>query len=76
MFRFEYTDTFAGEANYSWVKREVVQLPENISDRSLVRAAKAWAGLNGVPCDTDNYGDTIAIRPRNITTVLFVTWEG
>jgi hypothetical protein len=24
----EYTDTFAGEANYSWVKRAVVSVPE------------------------------------------------
>ena len=24
----EYTDTFAGEANYSWVRRAVVEMPE------------------------------------------------
>ena len=24
----EYTDTFAGEANYSWVRRAVVSVPD------------------------------------------------
>ncbi len=26
-FRYEYTDTFGGEANYSWVRRGVVSVP-------------------------------------------------
>jgi hypothetical protein len=75
MFQFEYTDTFGGEANYSWVKREYVDLPPTATDRELVRAAKKWAGLTGMRCETDNFGETIAIRPRNMATVLFVTWE-
>ncbi len=27
-FKFEYTDTFGGDANYSWVKRGTVYAPE------------------------------------------------
>lgn len=27
-YNFEYTDTFAGEANYSWVNRGFVTMPE------------------------------------------------
>ena len=27
-FKYEYTDTFGGEANYSWVKRGTVYAPE------------------------------------------------
>ena len=27
-FSYEYTDTFSGEANYSWVKRGTVSVPE------------------------------------------------
>lgn len=27
-FNVEYTDTFSGEANYSWVRRAVVKVPE------------------------------------------------
>lgn len=72
-FQFEYTDTFGGEANYSWVKREEVQLPSDISDRALVRRAKAWAGLTGCRCTVSNYGDMIDIRPAGSCTVLFVS---
>lgn len=28
VYQYEYTDTFAGEANYSWVKRGTVSVPE------------------------------------------------
>ncbi len=27
-FQIEVTDTFAGEANYCWVKRETIEVPE------------------------------------------------
>lgn len=27
-FNVEYTDTFGGEANYSWVERHVISVPE------------------------------------------------
>lgn len=71
--QFEYTDTFGGEANYSWVRRTELQLPANISDRALVRRAKAWAGLTGCRCTVSNYGDMIDIRPAGSCTVLFVS---
>ena len=28
VYEYEYTDTFAGEANYSWVRRGSVTMPE------------------------------------------------
>lgn len=74
MFMFEYTDTFGGEANYSWVKREDVDLPANTTNRALVRAAKKWAGLTGVRCDVGDAGGAIAIYPRGMATVLLVTY--
>lgn len=72
-FQFEYTDTFSGEANYSWVKREDVELPATITDRALVRRAKAWAGLTGCRCNVSNCGDMIDIRPQGSCTVLFIS---
>lgn len=69
----EHTDTFAGEANYSWVRR--AHVPADVSDRALVRRAKAWAGLTGRRCRVENYGDTIAIYPRGMATVLFITYS-
>lgn len=70
---FEYTDTFAGEANYSWVRRHTEERAENVSGRALVRRAKAWAGLTGCQCRVDNMGDLIALYPSGSCTVLFIS---
>jgi len=47
-YEYEYTDTFAGEANYCWVKRGKVHVPElthygytGSSDGSYSKADKA-----------------------------------
>jgi hypothetical protein len=74
-FRFEYTDTFGGEANYSWVKRNEVESPEDISDLALMRCAKKWAGLTNIRGRSENWGDTLAFYPRGYNTVLFVNAE-
>ena len=71
----EYTDTFGGEANYAWVRR--TDLPNDVDmdgKRAVIRWAKAWAGLTGVRCDREDYGDTIILRPRGMCTVLFIVW--
>ena len=75
IINYEYTDTFAGEANYSWVKRASVLANDNLSDLAIVRRAKMWAGLNGCRAKVENYGETIAIRPQGMATVLFITFE-
>lgn len=71
--QFEYTDTFGGEANYSWVRRHEATFPADISDRALVRRAKAWAGLTNCRCRTENLGDLIALYPQGSCTVLFIS---
>lgn len=65
----EYTDTYGGEANYSWVRRTVVE-----SDGSPVRAAKAAMGLTGVKCDTSDFDDFIQVDPRGSCTRMFITY--
>lgn len=75
---FEHTDTFAGESNYSWVRRESHEIDENkkpLTDLQIVRRAKAFAGFTGLKCRVENYGDFISIRPRNLCQVVFVTFE-
>jgi hypothetical protein len=72
-YSFELTDTYAGEANYSWVERAQVDLADDISNRTLVRRAKAWAGLTGVRSRVEHSGDWVAIRPRGICRVLFIS---
>lgn len=90
-YEIEYTDTFGGEANYSWVKRATVTMPElthygydggtnyckanKTYNRELMKAAKAKMGLTGVRGRTTNGGDWIEFRPYRSCTVLFVTYK-
>lgn len=39
-FEIHITDTYGGDANYSWAKRKQFEAPANVSQRSLVRRAK------------------------------------
>ena len=74
-YNLELTDTFGGEANYSWVRRATLTESADISDRALVRRAKAALGLTGVPCRKENWGDVIALYPRGSCTVAFIAPE-
>ena len=69
-YAIEYTDTFGGEANYSWVRRWKVTAKTELA---AIREAKRLAGLSGIPCRKDNYYGQIAFYPRGFCTVLFVS---
>lgn len=87
----EYTDTFGGEANYSWVSRHVVTMPElthygydgssnyaaanKVYQRELVKRAKAACGLTAVRGSGQWTGDTYEFRPFRSCTVMFITWR-
>lgn len=86
----EYTDTFAGEANYCWVKRATIHMPEltaygydggtNYSaankryTRELMRRAKAAVGITGLRGKRETWGEMEIFRPYGTATILFVTW--
>lgn len=70
----EVTDTFGGEANYSWVTRNTIEMPDKLSDLAIVRRVKKEIGWNGERCRTRSYGDLIDIRPRHACYVCFVTF--
>ena len=88
-YAIEYTDTFGGEANYSWVHRATINMPDlthygydggtnyakanKTFQRELLRKAKREASISGVRGVTYNYGDVIEFRPYRSCTVLFVT---
>ena len=57
-FEIEYTDTFGGEANYLWVRRATIE---------------AALGLTGLRCRRSDLGETLALYPVGMCTVLFVT---
>jgi hypothetical protein len=89
-YQVEYTDTFGGEANYSWVTRETVTMPElthygydgatnytkcvRVYERELMKRAKATMGLTGVRGTSTSYGDSLEFRPYRCNTVMFVTF--
>ncbi len=69
----EYTDTFGGEANYCWVDRVTLELPDGLSNLAIVRRCKAALGLNGVRGVMYNHGDMFEFKPHNSATVAFFT---
>lgn len=71
----EWTDTYGGEANYSWVKRATIEADAAISNLALIRRAKAALGLSGLRGRTHHYGDMIEFRPYGMACVLFVTYS-
>ena len=73
-FQAEYTDTFGGEANYSWVRRVEFTRPDNVSNLGLVRHAKKLLGLNGVRCYRSDWGETIVLRPVGSCTIVFIDY--
>ena len=90
-FSYEYTDTFGGEANYCWVKRGTVSVPElthygydrsrgytradKAQSRQVVRLVKAALGLTGVKCGREEWNGTIALYPYGANCVAFINYE-
>ena len=74
--QYEVTDTFGGEANYSWVRRGTAPSKEgeNFSDLAAVRRVKKAIGWKGVRCAMITDGDTITLRPRGMHQVCFITF--
>jgi len=87
----EYTDTFGGEANYSWINRKVVTMPElthygydggtnyskanKVFERELMKRAKASMGLTNVSGKTYWHGDMCEFRPYGSATIMFITYK-
>lgn len=71
----EVTDTFSGEANYSWVKRTEMELMDALSKYSIVRRVKKEIGWSGQRCLTVDYGDSIELRPYGVCQVAFISFN-
>lgn len=90
VFEYEYTDTFAGEANYCWVERGTVSVPElthygydgtygyakadKIQTRELVKKVKRALGVSDRHIKTD-YGDEIRLDFTRLGTVCFIRYS-
>lgn len=69
-YQVEMTDTFGGEANYSWVKRAEFECEDNCS---IVHKAKAALDIVGLKCYRDDSGDMITLRPSGLNQIIFIT---
>ena len=69
--KIEMTDTFGGEANYSWVRRHTVEVPDFTSTRAVVRRVKQVLGIRGRHTTWDQ-GDRLTITPSNACVIVFV----
>ena len=67
------TDTFNGEANYSWANRYEFAINGEASQRNIVRKAKFLAGMTGVKADTYDYGESLTIKPVSYTHLTLPT---
>lgn len=70
----EMTDTFGGEANYSWVRRAESEA-DGASDLAVVRRIKRQLGLDGVRCARETWGETIVLRPVGACVVIFIDFR-
>ena len=73
---YEITDTYSGEANYSWVKRGKIKCKpgEDYSDLAAVRRAKKAVGWENLRCKREDYGDMIVLRPIGQCVVMFINF--
>jgi len=71
LWEIETTDTFGGEANYSWVTRQGVTLPDNLTERQTIRALRAAAGLTGSSARTVPMGEGYEWRHPGACIVTF-----
>lgn len=73
----EVTDTFAGEANYSWIRRYSFTAAPGAKQRDIIRKAKACADLSNVRGRTDgDGGDGYIFHPSGHCLVMFVSFAG
>lgn len=87
----EMTDLYCGEANYGWIRRETVTMPElthygydgstNYAEanrrfeRELMRRAKAALGITGWRGVKHSRADSIEFRLYGGTRIVFITYR-
>jgi hypothetical protein len=74
-FDVEMTDTFGGEANYAWVRRDTIALRSGASGRAIARAAKRAMGMSGARGRSHWDGDVYEFRPYGACLVLFALYR-
>ena len=73
MWNLEVTDTFCGESNYSWVKRDTAS--GELTKRGVVKALKALMGHTGRKAKVWDAGDMVEVRVPSRCLIGFATWQ-
>jgi hypothetical protein len=73
--RFELTDTFGGQANYSWVKRGEFEMASDATQSQIMRRVKAELDLTGQRFRVESNGDMLTFKPTGCCMIGFVTFE-
>lgn len=74
IIKAEHTDTFGGEANYSWVRREEFEMKPEATRIAVVREVKRRMGINNRTITID-LGDSLALKFVGMAQILFINWE-
>lgn len=64
-------DSGGWSANGSWVRRQELKLPDNLTDRQLITALRKVAGLNGSNAKTHSYSDGYIWKHPNAAILTF-----
>ena len=71
----EHTDTYGGDANYSWVvRKQIKNAPDDLSNVAIVRRAKRALGIT-TRTRTTNYGDMFRLDLVGVHQCVFVTCQ-
>lgn len=73
-FRIELTDTFGGNANYSWVRHANFDAPSDASNKLLVRRAKKALDISDLKHKTSQLGETIELRFPGVCIIGFIDY--
>lgn len=70
-YEITLTDTFGGEANFSWARKATFEAPDTANDSLLIRRGKKALGLIGRH-QAASLGDTIELRWPSECIVAFI----
>lgn len=72
-YSIEMTDTFNGDANYSWLRTACIDAPCDASCKMLVRRAKRALGISTPHRVAYDSGDHIRLDLRNHAICIFIS---
>ena len=70
----ELTDTFGGEANYSWVRRCEVTLPDNAGMHMILRKVREELGITGKLRKDFDSGELVRFKLDKHCICLFLNF--